>query len=135
MDQRRPVIRSIADAELMHAQILDSAARTAAWLRSFDAEPMTFLRKLRFETVGHDPLTGQPLNVVEQLNQTFTILVSLRAVETLSSFIRRQVVSSWHSALRAGGTSRVSRRTSLQRRCSPQPIRGAIRSCARISRG
>jgi hypothetical protein len=83
VDQRRPVIRSIADAELMHAQILDSAARTAAWLRSFDAEPMTFLRKLRFETVGHDPLTGQPLNVVEQLNQTFTILVSLRAVETL----------------------------------------------------
>lgn len=83
MDQRRPVIRTIADAELMHAQILDSATRTAAWLRSFDAEPMTFLRKLRFETVGHDPLTGQPLNVVEQLNQTFTILVSLRAVETL----------------------------------------------------
>jgi hypothetical protein len=43
VDQRRPVSRSIADAELIHAQILDSAARIAAWLRSFDAEPMTFL--------------------------------------------------------------------------------------------
>ena len=83
LDHRRPTIRTIADAEQMHAQILEGAARTAAWLRTFDAEPMTLLRKLRFETVGHDPLTGEPLNVVEQLNQTFTILVSLRAVEKL----------------------------------------------------
>jgi len=28
-------------------------------------------------------LTGEPLNVVEQLNQTFTILVTLRAIERL----------------------------------------------------
>ncbi len=83
MDHRRPVIQTIADAEHMHAQILDGAARTATWLRSFDADPMMLLRKLRFETVGHNPLTGAPLNVVEQLNQTFTILVSLRAVEKL----------------------------------------------------
>ncbi len=41
------------------------------------------LKALRFETVGHDPLTGEPLNVVEQLNQTFTVLVSLRAIERL----------------------------------------------------
>ena len=44
---------------------------------------MSLLRALRFETVGHDPLTGEPLNVVEQLNQTFTILVTLRAIEKL----------------------------------------------------
>lgn len=47
---------------------------------------MTLLKSLRFELVGHDPLTGEPLNVVEQLNQTFTILVSLRAVEKLIEF-------------------------------------------------
>jgi len=44
---------------------------------------MALLKAMRFETVGHDPLTGAPLNVVEQLNQTFTILVTLRAVERL----------------------------------------------------
>jgi hypothetical protein len=33
--------------------------------------------------VGYDPLTGEPLNIVEQLNQTFTILVSLHAIERL----------------------------------------------------
>lgn len=83
VDHRRPIIRTIADAEELHAKILDGATRTAAWLRSFDADPMMLLRKLRFETVGYDPLTGEPLNMIEQLNQTFTILVSLRAVEKL----------------------------------------------------
>ncbi len=38
---------------------------------------------MRFELRGHDPLTGEPLNVVEQLNQTFTIMVTLRAIERL----------------------------------------------------
>lgn len=51
--------------------------------RSFAGSPIELLTSLRFETVGHDPLTGEPLNVIEQLNQSFTILVSLRAVERL----------------------------------------------------
>jgi hypothetical protein len=83
MDHRRAIIRSIADAEATHARILDGAVRTAAWMRTFSGNPMALLKAMRFETVGHDPLTGEPLNVVEQLNQTFTILVSLRAVERL----------------------------------------------------
>ena len=65
MDHRRPTIRTIADAEQMHAQILDGAARTVAWLRRVEGEPMAVLKKLRFDAVGHDPLTGSPLNVVE----------------------------------------------------------------------
>jgi hypothetical protein len=83
MDHRRPIIRTTADAETMHARILAGAARTVEWLRTFPGEPMALLKSLRFELVGHDPLTGVPLNVIEQLNQTFTILVTLRAVERL----------------------------------------------------
>lgn len=83
MDHRRPIIRSISEAENLHAQLLQGAGRTADWLRNFSGEPMALLKALRFELVGHDPLTGEPLNVVEQLNQTFTILVTLRAIERL----------------------------------------------------
>jgi hypothetical protein len=83
LDMRRRIIHTIKDAETMHAQLVDSAARSAAWLRNFDGEPMALLRALRFEMVGHDPLTGGKLNMVEQLNQTFTILVTLRAIERL----------------------------------------------------
>lgn len=49
-------------------------------------EPVELLKALRFQTVGHDPLTGEPLNVIEQINQTFTILVTLRAVQRLTEF-------------------------------------------------
>jgi hypothetical protein len=85
MAHRRPIIRSIDEAEAMHAQLLNGAAATATWLRSFSGEPMALLKALRFELylVGHDPLTGKPLNIIEQLNQTFTILVTLRANERL----------------------------------------------------
>src|SRR5271166_5117590 len=83
MDHRRPIIRSIDEAEAMRAQLVSGAAATAKWLRAFSGEPMALLKALRFELVGHDPLTGEPLNVVEQLNQTFTILVTLRAIERL----------------------------------------------------
>lgn len=55
IDHHRPIIRTIADAEELHAKILDGAARTAAWLRSFDADPMMLLRKQRVEIVGYDP--------------------------------------------------------------------------------
>jgi hypothetical protein len=86
MDHLRPIIRTVAEAETLRAQIVASAARTADWLRGFAGEPMALLKALRFETVGHDPLTGETLNVVEQLNQTFTILVALEAVERLIDF-------------------------------------------------
>ncbi len=82
-DLRRAVIRSVNDAEALHAQVLSAAERTATWLRAFAGSPLELFTALRFETVGHDPLTGEALNVIEQLNQTFTILVSLRAVERL----------------------------------------------------
>jgi hypothetical protein len=82
-DVRRPVITTVAEAEAIRVKVIASAARTAAWLRGFSDDPMLLLRKLRSETVGHDPLTGEPLNMVEQLNQTFTILVTLCAIERL----------------------------------------------------
>lgn len=82
-DLRRTVIRSVSDAEALHGQLLSAAERTVVWLRAFTGSPLELLSAMRFQTVGHNPLTGEALNVVEQLNQTFTILVTLRAVERL----------------------------------------------------
>jgi hypothetical protein len=82
-DHRRPIVCSIADVEAMRAQIAANAAQTADWFAVHEGKPMELLRAMRFDAVGHDPLTGAPLNVIEQINQTFTILVTLRAVERL----------------------------------------------------
>jgi hypothetical protein len=79
----RPTITSIGEAEATHAKLVDGAAATVKWLREFSGEPLAVLKALRFEMVGYDPLTGEPLNIVEQLNQTFTILVTLHAIERL----------------------------------------------------
>lgn len=83
MDHLRPTIHTVAQAEAMHAQLAVNAAAAIEWLRGFSGEPMELLKAMRFEKVGRDPLTGEPLNIVEQLNQTFTIMVSLRAVARL----------------------------------------------------
>lgn len=83
MSKRRAVINSIADVEDIRSQVLSRAASTSDYLRNFVGEPFELLRALRFQKNGRDPLTGEPSNVIEQLNQTFTILVSLRAVERL----------------------------------------------------
>lgn len=39
--------------------------------------------EIRFLEFGQDPLEDRPLNLVEQLNQTFTYLISLMATEYL----------------------------------------------------
>jgi hypothetical protein len=82
-NHRRVLIRTAVDAEALRAQVLRAVERTSTWVRDFVGSPLQSFTALRFEAVGHDPLTGEPLNVIEQLNQTFTILVSLRAVERL----------------------------------------------------
>jgi hypothetical protein len=82
-DIRRCIIRTVSEAEAIRTKLMHSASLTATRLRKFDGKPMELLKALRFETFGHDPLTHEPLNVVEQLNQTFTILVTMRAIERL----------------------------------------------------
>jgi len=83
IDPKRRTINTYAEAEDMHQKLAEGAARTAKWLAAQTNDPMSLLRSMRFDTVGHDPLTLEPLNFVEQLNQTFTILVTLRAIEQL----------------------------------------------------
>lgn len=44
---------------------------------------MEFLRKIKFTQCGYDPLFQHETNFIEQVNQTFTYLVCLDAVEYL----------------------------------------------------
>lgn len=50
--------------------------------------PIEFLFRLKFEATGCDPLTpDRPLNLIEQLNQTFTYLASFNAAKHLFTHI------------------------------------------------
>ena len=46
-------------------------------------EGIEALRLMKFTKCGGDPFTGEHLNLVEQINQTFTYLVCLEAVRVL----------------------------------------------------
>ena len=133
-DHLRTNISSIAEAEILHAQLLNGAARTAAWLHDFAGEPMALLKALRVDLVGHDPLTGGPLNVVEQLNQTFTILVTLRAIERLLEL--HPEAGAFRLALEQAvvGTSRVLCQIMSQLRYFWQPVLTATTSWKNLLR-
>jgi hypothetical protein len=51
---------------------------------SGNVDSLEFLYRMKFEALGHDPLVlERKLNLIEQLNQTFTYLASFRAAEVL----------------------------------------------------
>ena len=57
--------------------------------------PFDLFADIKFNKFGLDPINGTPLNFIEQLNQMFSDLVVLQAVEELlcSAFLRRVNVS------------------------------------------
>lgn len=45
--------------------------------------PFSLMEALKFERIGRHPMLGHPLNVVEQVNQTWSWIAALRAAEVL----------------------------------------------------
>ncbi len=75
---------TIEQAERLREKIIDitNAMLKAMWQ---DGDGINFLRKIKFEPCGYDPLFEQSTNFLEQTNQTFTYLVCLDAVKILLS--------------------------------------------------
>jgi hypothetical protein len=54
-----------------------------AWIAKQTGDPLLMLRQMKFQAVGYRPIDGRPLNLVEQINQTWTYLVALAAAKQL----------------------------------------------------
>jgi hypothetical protein len=65
------------------AMVHAAAAKTQVWIAAHSGDPMNLLRSMKFETIGFHPISDHALNVVEQINQTFTYAVALAAVREL----------------------------------------------------
>jgi hypothetical protein len=75
-----------ADLEERRELLLASAEQTQIQMAELAGveDPIQFLFRLKFEEVGCDPLNcSRPLNLIEQLNQTFTYLASFSGAEFL----------------------------------------------------
>lgn len=76
-------IRTTADIERNFDTLKKSASNIQQWVRAHDGEALDLLRALKFEEVGTHPVGAYPLNAIEQINQTFTFVVALKAARHL----------------------------------------------------
>jgi hypothetical protein len=77
------VVRNIGDVDRYLGQVQDAAAEIHDWIAAQTGDPLDLLRRMKFETTGFHPIQGHALNVVEQINQTWTYVVALSAARHL----------------------------------------------------
>lgn len=82
-EPRYLTVRSAGDIDHYLDLVRASAKRAQDWMRSHTGEPLELLREMKFRQVGFHPIEDRPLNLVEQLNQTWTYAVALTAARQL----------------------------------------------------
>jgi hypothetical protein len=70
------VVRNIEDVDRYLGLIREAAAKIHAWIAAQTGDPLDLLRRMKFKTAGFHPIQGHALNVVEQINQTWTYVVA-----------------------------------------------------------
>jgi hypothetical protein len=82
-ESRSLTVRTIADAELLIAGVRDAAGYLREWIFEQAVDPLDLLRQIKFDPVGFHPISHGPLNLIEQVNQTWTFLAALAAARQL----------------------------------------------------
>ena len=77
------MVRSVEDADRLMALIRGSAARVHDWVAAQTGDPLEMLRRMKFDPVGFHPVEDRALNLVEQINQTWTYAVAVAAARQL----------------------------------------------------
>lgn len=83
MEDRGTTVRSTEDADQLMDRIRGSAARVQGWIAAQTGDPLDMLRRMKFDPVGFHPIEDRPLNLVEQINQTWTYAVAVAATRQL----------------------------------------------------
>lgn len=76
-------VGSTADADQLLQRIRASAQRAHDWIAAQTGDPLDMLKRMKFESVGFHPVEDRALNVVEQINQTWTYYVAATAAKQL----------------------------------------------------
>jgi hypothetical protein len=76
-------IQTVEDVDRYIDGIRKFAADAQAWIAAQSGDPLDLLRRIKFDMIGFHPLDGYALNLVEQINQTWTYIVALAAARKL----------------------------------------------------
>lgn len=79
------LIHSTLELDELENQVIAAAKRTVEALRKLlsEAEPLHAFSQMKFELSGFHPTDDRSLNLIEQINQTFTYLASAQATRWL----------------------------------------------------
>ena len=77
------IVSSVAEADALMDKIRATAASARNWISKQSGDPLDMLRRMKFDSVGFHPIEGHALNIVEQINQTWTYCVALAAARQL----------------------------------------------------
>ena len=79
-------VHSLCQLQSLQEQVRDAARRAREKLNTLSTDPLEALYTLKFEECGYHPVKADQLNLIElieQLNQTFTVMASLAAARHL----------------------------------------------------
>jgi hypothetical protein len=79
-------IRSSQELDQLVRSVRSAADRTVRTIRDIldsESDSLQVLRLMKFSEIGHHPVDDRRLNIIEQVNQTFTYLVTLEAARWL----------------------------------------------------
>lgn len=76
---------SLEDVDLQVQRILQACAQTAVRVTDLasSVDPIDWMHAIKFKEIGFDGLFERRQNFIEQVNQTFTYLVTLQAIKDL----------------------------------------------------
>jgi hypothetical protein len=77
------LVRNVEDIDRYLEQVRKAATDTHAWIKAQTGDQLDLLRRMKFETIGFHPIEGHALNLVEQINQTWSYVVALAAARQL----------------------------------------------------
>lgn len=86
MSKNQIVIKSVDDIMNYKNSIKVNADKAMINIRSLlhnEIDSMRILKQFKFEHLGYEPVKDYELNLIEQINQTFSDIVLLQAVEEL----------------------------------------------------
>jgi hypothetical protein len=77
------VVERLDQADELVARVAESAGVAVSGMAGDDAAPLERLWRIKFERIGRHPIEDRPLNLIEQVNQTFTYLATFKALRLL----------------------------------------------------
>lgn len=72
-------VRSLADIRELEERVETSSLHAWNAIKELNGDAVQALAQIKFAPIGRHPTDGHQLNLIEQVNQTFTYLVALRA--------------------------------------------------------